>query len=296
MVMNFTFRCSRQGLTFWIWLRRVSNLSVLLQNLIYTDEYRFLIGLYSLFILFFSCLIYNYLCIDVITIIVVLLSILAHFKGKHLGLIVRLLIGDLLFDEIIIGVQLQCIRYQILYLLQVVVLWLWLVIFLYHWGIYFQGILFLQLMFQDVLIVNFMMMVGLRQLNRLHKVTSWGLIILLIIRLFLNNMMIFFWQKFNFSLCFLVILCFLLVFIGWIYLSQYLQIGLFLQMFLTIFQILLWILISIIRLRRTYFMLLLWRLYLLLIQLITNLIKNGCLIKDLCNICLYWRIRILKNH
>lgn len=53
MVMSFTFRCSRQGLTFWIWLIRVSNLSVLLQNLIYTDEYRFVIGLYFLFILFF---------------------------------------------------------------------------------------------------------------------------------------------------------------------------------------------------------------------------------------------------
>ena len=53
MVMSFIFRCSRQGLTFWIWLKRVSNLSVLLQNLIYTDEYRFVIGLYFLFILFF---------------------------------------------------------------------------------------------------------------------------------------------------------------------------------------------------------------------------------------------------
>ncbi len=53
MVMSFTFRCSRQGLTFWIWLIRVSNLSVLLQNLIYTDEYRFVIGLYFIFILFF---------------------------------------------------------------------------------------------------------------------------------------------------------------------------------------------------------------------------------------------------
>lgn len=53
MVMSFTFRCFRRGLTFWIWLIRVLNLSVLLQNLIYTDEYRFVIGLYFLFILFF---------------------------------------------------------------------------------------------------------------------------------------------------------------------------------------------------------------------------------------------------
>lgn len=140
------------------------------------------------------------------------------------------------------------------------------------------------------------MMVGLRQVNRLNKVTLWGLSILLIIRLFLNNMMIFSWQKFSFSLCFLVMLCFPLVFIGWIYLSLHFQIGLFFQIFPIIFQILLWILISIIRLRRTYFMLLLWRMDLLLIQLITNLIKNGCLIKDLCNFYPYWRIRILKNH